>query len=679
MGERGVIMEIKCPKCGFVMPDDSSFCGRCGCDLTKSFCTKCGKPLVPDSKFCMYCGTPVNEESKEIVSRELEVEEVKESKKVESAAEIEEVKISQEQAAVPLQNIEEPSKTFESETATVPMAKVISENKNNMEEQESATKTEEKYFSEKETVSLEDVIGKNADYYMAEFRKIDAGEKTKFNWAAFFLVFAFCFYRKCGHLAKKYFLIPMILTLLTAPIYAIGMATFEFSLYTVASVVGTVGGIWIFVNAIRMGKTFNAKYYEHLQRVTEMKDEKRYGTSMKNAVSSVVVYIVLTAVISSVSTSIGIAALGKAFSSETEHEAEAVTADLEKDSNDYVGDADLASFQGKWYGSNLDEYGNVSVSDLLGMELNISFIDGKGYANLNSNTNYFDSVFYEQTYQGDKLLPIQKVDDNKWQVAFDEKGESGQKLSVAHLTLMVNPLGELYGEISDSVSSNISRVQLYRKSEWLNGQYQYYEKGKAVQPEEYGGPLDVLVCEDILRDSVYGTWFDSTGTFAGTININPGDIYVYGAESSYYRDNSIYIDFSYQNDSTRKRKMQIPGWEGEIYIDGECYTKDMADTPGIYSYDSFSNYILPTDSRYITYSDLAPFSKEEVALIRNEIYARYGCTFNNSNYRTYFESQSWYYPVEGRNASNFNTSMLNDYERKNIDTIVAYEKQMGWR
>lgn len=675
-------MEIKCPKCGFVMPDDSSFCGRCGCDLTKSFCTKCGKPLVPDSKFCMYCGTPVNGESKEIVSQDAEVEEVKESKKVASAAETAEVKSSQEQAAVPQQNMEEPNHSFESETATIPAAEVISEKEYEAEKQESMAATEvwqQEDFTEKESARLEDVIGKNADYYMAEFRKIDAGEKTKFNWAAFFLVFAFCFYRKCGHLAKKYFLIPVILTLLTAPIYAIGMATFEFSLYTAASVVGTVGGIWIFVNAIRMGKTFNAKYYEHLQRVSEMRDEKRYGTSMKNAVISVVVYIVLTAVISSVSTSIGITALGKAFSSETEHEAEAVTADLEKDSNDYVGDADLASFQGKWYGSNLDEYGNASASDLLGMELNISFIDGKGYANLNSNTNNFDSVFYEQTYQGDKLLPIKKVGDNKWQVAFDEKGESGQKLSVAHLTLTVNPLGELYGEISDSVSSNISRVQLYRKSEWLNGQYQYYEKGEAVQLEEYGGPLDVLVCEDILRESVYGTWFDSTGTFAGTININPGDIYVYGAESSYYRDNSIYIDFSYQNDSTRKHEMQIPGWEGEVYIDGECYTKDMADTPSTYSYDSFSNYILPTDSRYITYSDLAPFSKEEVALIRNEIYARYGCTFNNANYRTYFESQSWYYPVEGRNASNFDASMLNDYEVKNIDTIIAYEKQMGWR
>lgn len=63
------MMEIRCPKCGFVMPDDSSFCGRCGCDLTKLFCMQCGKPLVPDSKFCMYCGASVNGESQEIVSQ----------------------------------------------------------------------------------------------------------------------------------------------------------------------------------------------------------------------------------------------------------------------------------------------------------------------------------------------------------------------------------------------------------------------------------------------------------------------------------------------------------------------------------------------------------------------------------------------------------------------------------
>ena len=66
-------------------------------------------------------------------------------------------------------------------------------------------------------------------------------------------------------------------------------------------------------------------------------------------------------------------------------------------------------------------------------------------------------------------------------------------------------------------------------------------------------------------------------------------------------------------------------------------------------------------------------------MIRNEIYARHGCNFNNIDIRSYFESQSWYHPVDGLNASNFDSSILNDYELANIDTILAYEREMGWR
>lgn len=134
-----------------------------------------------------------------------------------------------------------------------------------------------------------------------------------------------------------------------------------------------------------------------------------------------------------------------------------------------------------------------------------------------------------------------------------------------------------------------------------------------------------------------------------------------GEGKQYYYNGDIEYEGQFQNG--------IPDGTGDYYE---------TDQPTL---DTFyeDSYLMPTDSCYITYGDLAPYSKEEVALIRNEIYARYGCTFNNENYRTYFESQSWYSPVEGRNAANFDTSILNDYEIKNIDTIVAYETQMGWR
>ena len=66
-------------------------------------------------------------------------------------------------------------------------------------------------------------------------------------------------------------------------------------------------------------------------------------------------------------------------------------------------------------------------------------------------------------------------------------------------------------------------------------------------------------------------------------------------------------------------------------------------------------------------------------LIRNEIYARHGYSFSDADIRTYFESKSWYQPIDGLNASTFDSSVFNEYESANLDTILAYEKERGWR
>ena len=92
-----------------------------------------------------------------------------------------------------------------------------------------------------------------------------------------------------------------------------------------------------------------------------------------------------------------------------------------------------------------------------------------------------------------------------------------------------------------------------------------------------------------------------------------------------------------------------------------------------------NGYLYPSDSQYITEYELSQYTHDEIVLIRNEIYARHGCNFNDSTIRSYFESQSWYYPIDGLNASNFDSSVLNEYELTNIDTILAYEREMGWR
>lgn len=75
--------------------------------------------------------------------------------------------------------------------------------------------------------------------------------------------------------------------------------------------------------------------------------------------------------------------------------------------------------------------------------------------------------------------------------------------------------------------------------------------------------------------------------------------------------------------------------------------------------------------RYLTKSELYKYSKNELALIRNEIFARYGYIFNKDEYFNYFINTSWYIP-----NPNFNGSIneLNTIERDNVELIKSLEQ-----
>ncbi len=90
--------------------------------------------------------------------------------------------------------------------------------------------------------------------------------------------------------------------------------------------------------------------------------------------------------------------------------------------------------------------------------------------------------------------------------------------------------------------------------------------------------------------------------------------------------------------------------------------------------DSYNmEYILPdSDTRYYTETELSSLSKDELRLARNEIYARHGRKFDSEDLREYFGNQSWY---EGTiDPSDFTEDLLNEYERANVDTIMAVEE-----
>ena len=129
------------------------------------------------------------------------------------------------------------------------------------------------------------MVGKHADYYLAEFKKIDAGQKPRFNWAAFLLGPMMCFYRRSGELFKKYFLPVYIALLVSSLVLMVGMSSLNGPVAVVGTVLALAAGVWGLVNAIRFAKNFNRDYYAHCkQQLAKPASERKSGTSIKNIV-----------------------------------------------------------------------------------------------------------------------------------------------------------------------------------------------------------------------------------------------------------------------------------------------------------------------------------------------------------------------------------------------------------
>lgn len=100
----------------------------------------------------------------------------------------------------------------------------------------------------------------------------------------------------------------------------------------------------------------------------------------------------------------------------------------------------------------------------------------------------------------------------------------------------------------------------------------------------------------------------------------------------------------------------------------------MQDTLNEVEEENEETYLFPSDREYITELDLTGKTRDDVALIQNEIYARHGYIFNTEPFKSYFESKDWYTPNE-----NFNDSVFSEIEKTNKDFLVNYETEKGWR
>ncbi len=91
------------------------------------------------------------------------------------------------------------------------------------------------------------------------------------------------------------------------------------------------------------------------------------------------------------------------------------------------------------------------------------------------------------------------------------------------------------------------------------------------------------------------------------------------------------------------------------------------------------SYLLPDSaSRMLKESDIKGLSEWELKLARNEIYARHGRRFNDPDLQSYFDNCTWYRGVyEPEEFDRDHMSDLNEYEKKNAEFILQYEKDHG--
>ena len=552
------------------------------------FCPQCGNNLPDDAQFCGYCGaslvtSSVPEKEKESI---------------------------------------EPKQTISLEKAET----IVPDNSDVKVENYDSVQTTQ-------TADMRAVIGKNADYYLKEFAKIDAGGKASFNIAAFFLVLGFCLYRKCGRdIGKKYLMIPFMLYIISTIFLVIGVIMFSLSIMAIGGLLYGVGSVWLIVSDIRLGLNFNSEYYKHCQRVLQEGRQSAYGTSLKNFI---IFYgaVVCLVVVSTLAGSGGLF-LNIGLDDDIIDEDISMYLQDEQGKNIYIpnksndmSDMDMYQFIMDKYTAALSEHWNVDQLEDNGLNYQLVYYDGNdiGYMLLDINNDGTQELIigligYDYTAS---ILDLYTISDNQL-VQIISAGERNR------YHLLRN--GLIYNEGSSGATESVWSL------------YEFDAKSTSLKLKEsfiYKEELDYYYNADskkklinVSEDEFANYWAD----FEAKLDYNYLDLTVFPF------DDSAFWEVALANETTEP------------------------DTP---------YFLMGSDSRYLDESELYGFTADDCRIARNEIYARHGRKFNSADLQDYFNAQGWYVPTIEADA--FSDSMLNDYERANINLIVAYEKAQGYR
>ncbi len=243
--------------------------------------------------------------------------------------------------------------------------------------------------------------------------------------------------------------------------------------------------------------------------------------------------------------------------------------------------------------------------------------DGAGVTNIE---NGILSVKFKHTIMSDV--------DGTWYYGLTYSLETGEQLSITDLTDLSDE--ELLSGIRSALVNYINGTTFQNQSELVN-------KVNAYTLDDIGSGLD-------FTDS-------STISFC----VDDGEIVILVPPGEFFKD--IWMNY------------EVPTG---IYIPG---AEPRADDTS--SMASDGDYILPDSSTaYISESDIAGLTSEELRLARNEIYARHGRKFDNEGLQEYFNGKDWYNGTIEPDDFDDN-SIFNEYEKENVKTIQDRENELN--
>lgn len=370
---------------------------------------------------------------------------------------------------------------------------------------------------------------------------------------------------------------------------------------------------------------------------------------------------------------------------------------------------------GKFKVSDLTELGKFDA--FADLEVSFSGVAPQGRASLDyigEELNYYDFEFDEISGLSNGDSFVVKIDDKQVERCAEQYGRVPESLEKEYT---VSGLSSYVTKISEINDSALKDMQSQAEDAYYSHAAKSFGDGEEVVSLNYIGDYLLtskgsgygkynylyLIYKAEVHDFVSNKkqtydkindvyWFisysdvmlDENGIVSVDLNDynTPGNTFYvntdvstgwFGTKSWYYHGYES-LDDLYKSVVTAN----LDAYNHEDNVDTSLAVSNHTEVEKPQTVTSGADYILPnSDSELISKSDLEGFDAQTCKLARNEIYARHGRKFKDSELQEYFDSKDWYKGTI--DADDFQESILSDIEIKNKDVIVDYEKEKGYR